>query len=165
MSANCVKALALCLLKAGTCRTGLEQIQDGLGELDEKKWNEEYLPSIGNLNHLEKITLRSDPTIPETVLRQHIALLESSAILTSNPQLYKLNLLMVLTKQDNPWKDPGLEMAYNRYVTVLKRRIGWICQQNSSFGDANEIIDEVFSSLENLPKIAYNLAFIMPKPT
>ena len=164
MSANCVKALALCLLKAGTCRTSLEQIQDSLGELDEKRWREEYLPAIKNPNNLNKLSLRSDPTIPETILRQHMVLVENSAILTSNPELYKLNLLMVLTNQDNPMRDPGLEMAYNRYVTVLKRRISWICQLNPCFGNANEIIDEIFSSLANLPKIASNLACLLPKP-
>ncbi len=48
MALNGHLGMALFIVKAESCETGIEQLQEGFGEADEKRWNEEYLPMFGD---------------------------------------------------------------------------------------------------------------------
>ena len=161
MELNGPLALALSALKAETCSTGMEQLQDGFGELDERRWRQNYLPYIANPADIKKVSLAKDPNVPPEVLRAHRNLVERLKILTIDPEMYKLSLLLILTQQPVPGENPGMDLVHSRYETLLRRRVHWLCQQNSNFGDANQIVCNIFACHNQLPQLALLLQAIM----
>jgi len=161
MELNGPLAVALSTLKAETCTSGLEQLRDGLGELDEKRWLHLYLPYIANPSQIKKMSLTDDPSIPPEILKRLQDLIERLKILTIDPDMYKLNLLLILTKQPVPGEDPSMDLVHARYETLLKRRVHWLCQQNASFGDPEQIVCNIFACQSLLSQMADLLQAIM----
>jgi hypothetical protein len=84
-------------------------------------------------------------------------------ILTTNPDMYRLNLLIVLTKPPVPGELPGMDQVHARYLTLLKRRLNWICQENQNLGDPDQIISNIMASHGLLPQMAKLLQIIMAR--
>jgi hypothetical protein len=161
MELNSPLAVALCILKAETCSSGLEQLQERLGELDEKRWRLLYLPHIENPSEIKTMSLTEDPSIPQETLWQLHDLAERLKILTIDPDMYKLNLLLILTKQPVSVENPGMDRVHARYETLLKRRVSWLCQQDDNFGDSDQIICNIFACQKLLSQFAELLQAIV----
>jgi hypothetical protein len=143
MARNGPLALAMGLIQAENSSKGLDQIQIGSGELDEQIWKKNFLPMSGSPDQTNKMFLAKDPSIPKDLTRPSLSLAEKLSILTNDSELYKLNLLVILTRQRDPLENPGLVHLHNRYTTLLQRRVGWMCLHNPNIGDPKEIIQTI----------------------
>ncbi len=154
MARNGPLALAMGLIQAENCSRGLEQLHIGSGELNEQIWKDDFLPMIENPGQINKMSLAKDSSIPQDKIRPYLSLAEKLSVLTNDPELYKLNLLVILTRQRDPLENPTLVQVHNRYVTLLQRRVAWMCLHNPNLGDPQEILEKKFSSLNGLPKMS-----------
>jgi hypothetical protein len=163
LEANVTLCQALSAVRAESFTSGIEQLQDGFGEADERIWNEKYLPFIPNPATLRKMELAKDPRIPKEILMQHRILVDKLQVLTSSLDMYNLNMLIVLTRPPVPGANPVMDEVHRRYITLLKRRLTWICQQNRSLGDPDQIISNILASQSLLPQMAKVLQIILAR--
>ena len=160
LEANVTLCQALLAVRAESCSTGIEQLQDGFGEADERLWREKYLPYIANPAGIRKMELAKDPSIPSEILMQHRILVDKLQVLTSSVDMFKLNMLIVLTRPPVSGANPNMDEVHRRYMTLLKRRLTWICQQNRSLGDPDQIISNILASQSLLPQMAKLLQIV-----
>ena len=158
--ANIHIAQALTTVKADCCSNGMEQLLEGFGEEDERIWREKYLPYLNNPSDIRKLELANDPTIPHEVVMQHMILVDKLKILTSDPDMFKLNLLIVLTRQPVPGAFPTMDRVHSRYLTLLRRRLTWICHQNPRLGNPDQLIRKIFACHSLLPEAVRTLQVI-----
>jgi hypothetical protein len=151
---NLPLVMALAAVKAENCSNGIEQLQDGFGDLDEIVWKEKYLPFIANPSNIRKIDLADDLCIPRKIVLHHRDLVDRLKILTSDPDTYRLNLLLVLTQPAMPGASPAMEQVHMQYKTLLRRRVGWMCKQNPDTNNTDQILSHIFACQNLLPLLA-----------
>jgi hypothetical protein len=151
---NLPLVMALAAVKAENCSNGIEQLQDGFGDLDEIVWKEKYLPFIANPSNIRKIELADDLCIPREIVLRHRDLVDRLKILTSDPDTYRLNLLLVLTQPSVPGASPAMERVHVQYKTLLRRRVGWMCKQNPDTSNTDQILNHIFACQNQLPLLS-----------
>jgi hypothetical protein len=77
-------------------------------------------------------------------------LIGSAKVLTTDPHLYKLSLLLTLTRQADP--DGPLAEIHGKYTTLATRRLRWMSGKEKC--SEEDKIEKVFSSLADLAKVA-----------
>jgi hypothetical protein len=135
--------VALSAIKAEHCTNGLEQLTDLFGSSDEVLWKDRYVPWLSSEANLAKIELAGDPSLaPEVAARlRHLA--ERCKILVFDAELYKLNLLVELTRPLSAGENPGLDLVHAQYLFLLKRRVAWVCHRGSGFCSGDAIVNDI----------------------
>ncbi len=83
-------------------------------------------------------------------------LVDSARILLTDPLLYKLNLLLTLTRpqaSEKSSKKSPMGEIYLKYETLMRRRIEWMCNE-SSVKNHEQTLRDVFSSLNSLNRFS-----------
>ena len=83
--------------------------------------------------------------------------------LVSDPVLYKLIMLLVLTKPDN--SRPYLSRIQSTYMMVARRRADWMYNMDRSSKnlDTKMMIDKVALCVENLEELSKIMMFVLNK--
>ena len=123
---NSPLVLALLAAKADNCTTFNDQIRVGLGELDDSRWNEHYMPMLEACKEYPATTIKgmlekSPSLLVDCNLASYVDLTDSLAILTNDPWMFKAAVLLTMTLPDSA--DFGANPLHNKYVTVLGRRL------------------------------------------
>jgi hypothetical protein len=120
--------LAMMILKCESSKTFADQLRDGFGELDDTRWNELYLPLLGDKRNLPKLTMQQasdDGSVPlrNVELKNYHKLVNDLHFLVDEPWLFKICLLLTLTL---PNGSGGISLLHRKYVNILRRRLQWI---------------------------------------
>jgi hypothetical protein len=86
-----------------------------------------------------------------------------SRVLTSDPQLYRLSLLVVLTGQLTSEATPLAE-CHNKYVTLIRRKLQSTASKEEGACRGEERLRDVFSSLEDLSRVSRILTSVTSRP-
>ena len=114
-------ALGLTAIRSES-RNAIEQIQDGLGVLDEKIWRENYLPIFDSPSKIAKVS--SEYMFDDaTQFGQFVKLISNTRILVDHPDFYKLSLLFSITKQGKVRDE--LSNLHFKYKMIMRRRLEW----------------------------------------
>ncbi len=155
--------LAMSVIKAKNCCNGFEQIPNGSREFDEKIWLDNFFPFFENPDQINKMSIAKDSSFPKEIINQYLCLAKKLNILTIDPELYKLNLLVILTRQVNPMLNSSMAHAHKRYATLLKRKVGWMCLHDPSHGAPSDMIQKIFAGLKHLTQMGLILQGIASK--
>jgi hypothetical protein len=125
---NSKLGLAMMILKCESSKTFADQLRDGFGELDDTRWNELYLPLLGDKRNLPKLTMQQasdDGSVPlrNVELKNYHKLVNDLHFLVDEPWLFKICLLLTLTL---PNGSGGISLLHRKYVNILRRRLQWI---------------------------------------
>ena len=138
ISNNSAPALALIIAKAENCSNGLEQAQEGNGYLDELAWKETFLPLINGAVQLKKMSMLdavklSAVELTRDDLDQFNYILSQLEFVTSSSWIYKLALLLILTRTRNS-SSCGISNAVSKlhttYMLILQRRLNWMFRES-----------------------------------
>jgi hypothetical protein len=96
-------------------------------------------------------------------------LVDVDQVLVADPTLYKLNLLITLTRPlggNDDQQSNSLAEIHLNYETLMKRRIHWMCNSNKETDPSNrncpdQLIHDSFASLKNLGRVSELLLPIM----
>jgi hypothetical protein len=143
--------------------TGTEQIQEGIGELDEDLFREHYLPVFDSPAKISKMTINDMLCLTPIQWDIFSQLISSAHFLVKNSNFFKINMLYLLTQ---PQEDDceligdkrGLEFLsglHFKYKMIIQRRLKWK-QDWISFQteDQDLLINKVFSSFEIVKQIS-----------
>ena len=144
--------------------SGTEQLQEGLGELDETLFSEHYLPVFDSPEKIAKVSLKNLFIFTAAQWETFAQLISSTRVLVDNPNFFKLNFLYLLTLPPAGEEDAvGDKRGYNflsslhfKYKMILKRRLTWK-QDWITFppeGDPDLFVNSIFSCLEVVKQVA-----------
>ena len=147
---------------------GIQQIREGLGELDEDRWKENYLPAFQNLDKVRRMRMKDvvaemSVNLSQDQLNDYYRILAVLAPLVSDPVLYKLLLLLVLLKPlDSRWK---IAETHSKYLMISRRRAEWLCKVDKSTKDVEmkRMIDKLAFYVDNLQQLSKILMSILNK--
>lgn len=147
---------------------GIQQIREGLGELDEARWRENYLPAFQNLDKVRRMRMKDvvaemSVNLSQDQLNDYYRILGVLGPLVSDPILYKLLLLLVLLKPlDSRWK---IAETHSKYLMISQRRAEWLCKVDKSAKDVEmkRMIDKLAFYVDNLEQLSRILMFILNK--
>ena len=153
---------ALFVIRAETL-SGKEQLQEGLGELDEIFFREHYLHVFDSPEKIAKVSLKNMLIFTSAEWEAFAHLISSTRVLVDNPNLFKLCFLYLLT-QPQPG-DEGVcvdKRSYNflaglhsKYKMILKRRLKWKQDWiNFPVGDPDLFLNHIFACLEMVKQVA-----------
>jgi hypothetical protein len=135
--------------------TGMEQIQEGMGELDEAIWRDNYSAVFDMASKLSKVSLRDLDLFPPEVWPRYEALLSSIQILVKKPKLFKLNLLFTLTQPQTDENAKALSKLHSKYKTVLRRLLKWKPDWIGLHPDDPDlVVEKLFSCFRTLKELA-----------
>jgi len=151
---NSTLGLALLVLKAESCKTFADQLQEGFGELNDQKWRELYSPLIEQFKNVPAIRMRQVAeknsvalTSNECQIFQMIT--HKGSYLVSEPWFFKICLLLILTLPQGSMSDGSVGNAlHTKYLTILQRRLNWI-----NWNKVNEEEDLVTNEDKDMEKI------------
>ena len=116
---NSPLGLALMIVKAETCPSFIEQLKDGLGELDDDRWKELYLPMAEMHKNFAPTTVTE---IGKTAQNVNV---KTVAVLTKDSWMFKLSLLMVLTLPQETESSRVMSSLHSRFRMAFERRLRW----------------------------------------
>lgn len=150
----CGFGLALYVARAETL-SGMQQIKEGLGEVDEELWNLQYGTLFDTADKFSRVSMADSPFLPPDIRRSYCDLISKTRIIAANPKMFQLNLLLALTQPTS--EDSSLASLHFKYKIILKRRVRWRADWiglSSEKYDPDLLIHEILSSHENLKKLA-----------
>jgi hypothetical protein len=169
IGSNSCPGLALVIARSENCSTGFQQAQEACGELDELKWKQNFLPLISSTGHeVKKISLLSAVSIGQDDLSECDILLEQLRLMTSQLWLYKLCLLLTLTRPREQvlTTENAISKLHSSYLLILKRRIHWLHSQvevnkEDQLADPEVYLSQLTSCFASLDKLSSILMKIM----
>jgi len=168
MAANGPLGLAVMICRYESL-CGIQQIREGLGELDETRWAENYLPAFQNLDKVRKMRMKDvvaemSVTLSQEQLNDYYRILGILGPLVTDPVLYKLLLLLVLLKPlDSRWK---IAEPHAKYLMISRRRAEWQCKVEAKSAkdvELKRMIDKLAFYVDNLQQLSKILLFILNK--
>ena len=149
-------ALALTSVRSESLN-GIEQIQDGLGELDELIWSADYFPVFNTPDKVSKVSIQDFFT--EEQWNGFSKLMSATRILFDHPDFYRLSFLFALTKgqgDDDDNVNP-LSNLHFKYKMILIRRLkwkqDWIYPSHGEILDPDLLVKKVFGCFELLAEV------------
>ena len=149
-------ALALTSVRSESL-SGIEQIQEGIGELDETTWREDYFPVFDSPEKISKVSIQYCFT--EDQWNKFSILMSATRILFDHPEFYRLSLLFALTKPesgDDENADPLFNLHF-KYKMILIRRLrwkqDWIDPSDGDISDPDMLVHKVFGCFELLNEV------------
>ena len=137
----------------GETRSGIEQVQEGLGFLDEDYWRQNYLPELDSPEKIRKVTARD--SYSQDQWRDFTSLVSDIRLIFDHPKFYKLSLLFALTMQDG--HPDELSRLHCKYRMLLQRRLrwrqDWVYLLHGDYPDPNKLIVKVLSCFERLKEL------------
>ena len=142
--------------------TGIEQLQEGLGELDEALFLEHYLPVFDSPAKISKMTIKDMMCLTPVQWDIFSELISSARLLVENPNFFKLSMLYLLTQpQEDETEQIGdkrgldfLSSLHFKYKMIIQRRLKWKQDWiNFPVEDLDLLINKVFSSFEIVKQI------------
>lgn len=153
---NCGHALALYVVRSENL-SGMEQIREGLGELDEKAWTANYGSLFDTPDKFAKASIVNAVHLKAEEWLLFSELLSSATILALDPVMFKLNLLLSLTEPLGDNQSPcGLTSLHFKYKMILKRRLKWKPDWFGSQGgttDPDLLVERIFSRRQCLSRL------------
>ena len=137
---------------------GMEQLLDGMGELDEEMWNFHYASIFDTPDKFTKVSMTDLQLFSVDDSRLFGNFLSETLFLVRNKDLFRINLLVAMTApcgDDDSFK--ALSNLHYKYKMILKRRIRWKSDWTESTAqseDPNFPIDKILSGYENLKRLA-----------
>ena len=127
---NSPLGLALMIVKAETCPSFIEQLKDGLGELDDDRWKELYLPMAEMHKNFAPTTVTEIGKTAQNVnvnadMALFSQLAKTVAVLTKDSWMFKLSLLMVLTLPQETESSRVMSSLHSRIRMAFERRLRW----------------------------------------
>lgn len=152
MDVNAPLALALMILKAENCTNAIDQLQEGFGEFDEVTWRTDFLPFFDNPEEIKKNSIRDTNQFYPDEEVEFFGLIDTGKVLVTDPLLYKLNLLYILSKPHS--STSTMAPIHKNYEMLIRRRIEWMAKMENSVLSADEIIRNVFVNLASLQRVS-----------
>ncbi len=143
--------------------SGTQQLQEGLGELDETYFREQYLSVFDSPEKIAQVTVKNLFLFTPDQWEMFSQLISSTRLLVDNPHFFKLNFLYLLTKP--PAEEEigiGDKIGHNflsslhfKYKMILKRRLKWK-QDWIIFppGNPELFVNDIFNCLEAVKQVA-----------
>ena len=153
---NCSLGLALYVVR-GESLSGIEQVMEGMGELDEEGWRLNYGPVFDTPDKVAKVSIKNLLLFTPEQWTLFSTLVSVTQILVSNPDFFKLNFLYTLTQPQNEENEKleGLSNLHFKYKMILKRRLKWKPDCISQNGeDPDQLVNKIFSCMDVLKQIA-----------
>ena len=151
---NSLLGLALYVVRAENL-SGIDQIREGMGELDEEVWNTNYSTVFDSPDKFTKISLANMHLLSPEQWSVFSNLLSLTQTLVSDPDFYKLNLLYTLTQPQHDEENRMLFKLNFKYKTILTRRLKWKPDWiRQSVEDPDQLVEKIFYSLDALKGIA-----------
>jgi len=97
--------------------------QNGFGELDEQVWKEKFAPFIENEGQIKNHSICDSPFLNAEEKIHYRELIESAGILNQDPVLFRLNILLTMTKPYHRTPEMFVHKVYNRYEILMLRRL------------------------------------------
>lgn len=148
--------------------SGIAQIREGIGELDEDRWREIYLTTFQSVDKVKKMKMKDivaemSVKLSPDQMSEYNKANNNLTPLVSDPVLYKLIMLLVLTKPDN--SRPYLSRIQSTYMMVARRRADWMYNMDRSSKnlDTKMMIDKVALCVENLEELSKIMMFVLNK--
>jgi hypothetical protein len=113
-----------------------------MGILDDSVLETSYLPGIKSPDNIRKTYLFDHPashvetSTPQTWM-EHGRIVANIAKLIGDPMVYKILMLLTLTKLPHGAFQHRLEKLHGSYLRILQRRQNWICSKLSESGGLN----------------------------
>jgi len=138
IATNSAFGLAMLILKAENCVCFSEQLREGIGELDEQRWQQLYLPLIEKVENAQPLRMKDAAGTKSVQMsvedfQNYQMMTKSYSHLVSEPWLFKICLLLILTLPlDSMIAGRVGNALHNKYLTILRRRFNWIYLKRSS---------------------------------
>jgi hypothetical protein len=143
--------------------SGTEQLQEGLGVLDETYFKEQYLPVFDSPEKISQVSVKNLFIFTQAQSDTFSQLISSIRILVDNPNFFKLNFLYLLTQPQEGDEDAVddnkghnfLSSLHFKYKMILKRRLK--CKQDwipFAPDDLDLFVSNIFSCLEVVKEVA-----------
>jgi hypothetical protein len=170
MSTNGPVGLAIMVSRYESMTTGIQQIQEGFGELDEVRWKENYFPTFQNFKKVRKIKMKDvvgemSVKLSEDQMSEYVRLISYLGPIASDPVLYKLIMLLALFKPVHPGSTSCLSGLQSTYMTIVRRRADWMFRNEKSAKnfEMKKMVDKMSSCIESLEKLSEIMLFILNK--
>ena len=138
ITTNSALGMAMLALKSENCKSFSDQLQAGFGELDDQRWKELYMPLAEKVKNVPSVRMqhatdtKSVSLTPEDFQNYQI-MSKSSSYLVSEPWLFKICLLLILTlPQDSIIDGKVCNALHSKYLTILRRRLNWMSLKKST---------------------------------
>ena len=168
MHTNCLKGMSLVSVR-GEHSTGMQQVQNGFGELDEKKWLDKYQKLLLVKGEIKHYSVTHSPALTPDQAAEYKRLITDAKVLMFDPTLFKLNLLLTMTQHNGLPQDNPLSKLHFKYETLLRRRLWWmhtssktgIPKSEEFGGDPTQIHARIRSSIQSLERISGFLQIVL----
>lgn len=130
---NCFSGIALMIIKAEMCESGMEQLQLGFGAGEETVWKTSYDSVFDAPQKIRKLTMATSNTFTREQGEAFGMFVEEAKDFVNDPILYKINLLFALFQDDG--QNAGLKKVVSKYNVVVRRRLEWMRRTKRTRGN------------------------------
>ena len=167
LSANGAAGVAVMICRYESFPRGMQQIQEGFGEIDEIRWRENYLPTFKNVDKVRKLRMKdavSDMSVKlsSEQMSEYIRIINFMGPLVQHPVLYKLIMLLVLLKPSKSFS--GLVGLQSTYMTLIRRRTEWMGRNEKNWlknVEMKTMVDKMVTCVDNLERLSGILLHIL----
>jgi hypothetical protein len=167
LSANGASGVAVMICRYESCPRGMQQIQEGFGEIDEIRWRENYLPTFKNVDKVRKMRMKdvvSDMSVrlSSEQMSEYIRIINFMSPLVQHHILYKLIMLLVLLKPVE--SVTGLVGLQSTYIALIRRRTEWMCRNEKNWlknVEMKTMVDKMTACVDNLERLSTILLHIL----
>ena len=154
---NSLLGMSVIVAKAQNCKSFMDQLREGFGELDDQRWNQLYVPVLPNGFDIPPVEVREVnksnpvPMSPED-LHNYVQMTQSTTFLVTEPWLFRISLLILLTLP----RKTETNILHSKLLTILKRRLQWIYSSSPDLVRTNleEEMARVMIGIQNLQKLS-----------
>ena len=166
LKTNVSLGLALFVVRSESLN-GIEQIWEGLGDEDKPVWNDNYSPVFDTPDKIMKVSIKDLGIFNGNQCTRFSSLLSGARLLCNNPDFFKLNLLIALTKPEK--EVPGghsLSGLHEKYLIIRTRKLlqnqDWVAGMSGNPDEAIQKVLTAFQSLEDISEM--NEQILMSAP-